>query len=73
MVLAEKSQEGAKGALLEDIITALWAVTSDVTQSPYSLFPDIVHARRQKLDKFWHSSSANDGLSMFSSPRRDVS
>ena len=41
VVLAQKSEEGPEGTLLEDIIPALWAVTSDVPQRPNSLLSDV--------------------------------
>jgi DNA polymerase III psi subunit len=44
MILAEQGQERSKSALLQDVVTALGAVTSDVTESPYSLLPHVVHA-----------------------------
>ena len=72
MVLAEQSQEGPKSALLKDVVTALGAVTSNVAESPYSLLPNVVHARRKQFDEFWHSTSANNSLSVFGSTRRDI-
>jgi hypothetical protein len=43
VILAQKRQQRAEGALLQNIITALWAVAGDVAQCPDSLLPDIEH------------------------------
>lgn len=72
VVLAQESQQGAESTLLQDVITALWAVTGDVTQSPNSLLPDIVNRRREQLDELRDSASTDDGLSVVGSTRCDI-
>lgn len=41
VLLAEQSQQGPEGALLQDVISALRAITCDVTQSPNRLLADV--------------------------------
>lgn len=55
------------------MIAASGRVTSDVTESPNSLLPDVENWRRKEVDELWHCTSLNDDLSMVSRPRCDVS
>ena len=72
VIFAKESQQRTKGALLKDVIAALWAISSNIAQSPDSLLSHIVHIRGQQLDKFWYSASLDDGLGVFRRTRRDV-
>lgn len=72
VVFAEKGQQGTESTLLENVVPALRAVTSDVAQSPDSLFPDIEDWGREQLDKFGDSLGADNDLSVLSGARGDV-
>jgi len=47
VVFAQERQKWPQGTLLKNVISANWAVTSDIAQSPNSLFADIENGRRE--------------------------
>lgn len=73
MVFAEELQKRPQGALPKDVISALWAVTSNIAQSPDSLLSDIQDRRRKELDELRDSPSVDDDLGVLRCARRDVS
>ena len=72
VVFAEEGQQGTEGTLLEDVVPALRAVTSDVTQSPDGLFPDIEDWRREELNELWNSLGTDNDLSVLRGARGNV-
>jgi hypothetical protein len=60
--VAQKSEQRAKGAGLENEVAACGAVTSNVTKSPDSLLPDIRLVAAQKLDEDGHGTGLDDDL-----------
>ena len=62
MVLAQELQKRPQGALLEDVISATKAVTSDISQGPNSLFTDIESRGREQLDELWDGVGVNNHL-----------
>lgn len=72
VIFAEEIEEGFECSLLEDIVTALGRVTSDIAQSPNGLLPNIDHRRRQQVDEFWDCTSIDDDLGVLSGTRCDV-
>jgi len=73
MMLAEKIEKWPQCALTKDIIAAGWAVTSNITKSPYCLFADIKYWGRKEIDEFRDCVGLDNDLSVFSSARSDVS
>ncbi len=57
---------------MKDIISALWAVTSNVTQSPDCLLANVQDRGRKKVNELRDSPSVDDDLSMLSGARGDV-
>ena len=72
VVFTQKSKQRAQRALLENVISALWAIPGNVTECPDSLLPDIVDRRGQQLNELWNSASVDDSLSMLSGARSNV-
>lgn len=72
VVFAEQGQQGTESTLLENVIPALGAITSDVTQSPNGLFPNIEHWGREQLDEFRNGLGADNDLSVLSGTRGDI-
>ena len=72
VVLAQKRQKRPQGTLLEDVIPANRAVTSDVPQSPNCLFADIKNGRRKQPDELWNSVGVDDYLGVMSGSGRNV-
>ena len=72
MVLAQQGQEWPESTLLEDVIPALWAVSSNVSESPDRLFPHIVDTGRKQPNEFRDSTGADNGLSVVGGARRDI-
>jgi len=66
VILAQKGQKGPQGTLLENVIPANWTVTSDITQSPNSLFTDIENGGREQPDKLWDGVGVDNHLGMVS-------
>lgn len=62
--VSEKVKKRLESTTAEDIVTAMRAVTSDVTESPDSLFPDIGLGASKKLDKDGDSTGLNDDLGL---------
>ena len=72
VIFAEQLQKGPQGALLKDVISALWAIASNVAQSPDGLLPDVQDWRRKELDKLGYGTSVDDDLGVLRCARRDV-
>jgi len=68
VVFAKESEQGPQCALLENVVAAGWAISSNVSQSPDCLFADIKDRRRQKIDKLWNCLSIDNDLGVLSSP-----
>lgn len=73
MIFAEQLQKRSQGALLKDVISALWAVASNVAQRPDSLLPDVQDCRRKELDELRDGASTDNDLRVLRCARRDVS
>ena len=72
VVLAQEVQEWPESTLLENVVTARRAVSSNVAQCPDSLFTNVRNGRGQELDELRNSLSVDHNLSMLGSARRDV-
>jgi len=70
--IAKQSEQRLKGALLEDVVSTNRAITSNVAESPDSLFPDIWLRGEQKLDKDRYGACFNDNLCLLCRPRGDI-
>lgn len=64
VVLVEQRDEGLHSTGAEDKVTALGAVTGDVTECPDGLLADIVNRGRQKLNEDGDSAFVDDDLSV---------
>lgn len=62
--VAEKVKEGLESATAEDIVTAVRAITGDVTKSPDGLFPNVRLRASKQLDKDRDSAGLNDDLGL---------
>lgn len=60
--VAKQVEQRLQGIAAEDIVTAAGAVTSNVAESPDSLFPDIRLRTRKELDEDGDSSGLDDDL-----------
>lgn len=47
VVLAEESEQGPESPLLENVVTAFGAVTSNISKGPHSLLMDIENRRAE--------------------------
>lgn len=45
VVFAQEGQQGSQGALLQNVVSTLWAVAGDVPESPDGLLANIEHGR----------------------------
>lgn len=72
MVLAQEGEQRWKGALLEDEISALWRITSNVSQRPNSLLTDVEDGRGEELDKERDGARVDDDLGVVRGSRGDV-
>jgi hypothetical protein len=70
--LVEEGEKGTKGALLEDVVTALGRVTGDVTESPNCLLTDIENGGGEKLDEDGDGARLDDDLGVLGGAGRDV-
>ena len=73
--LAAVTEEGEKGRESsggQDVVPALRRITSNVAQSPHSLFPDIGFVAGQQLDKDGDGASLNDDLRLRGRTRGNV-
>lgn len=62
--VAEEGQEWLESVASKDIVTACWAITSNVTESPDGLLTDIWLVAAKKLNEDWDSTGLNDDLSL---------
>lgn len=62
--IADQLQKRAESTGSEDVVTALWAVTGNVTKSPHGLLADIGLGTAQELDENRDSASFNDNLGL---------
>jgi hypothetical protein len=67
VVLTQKRQKRSQGALLENVISANRAVTSDIPQSPNSLFADIENRGREQPYELRDGIGIDDHLGVVSS------
>ena len=72
MVFAQESQKRSQGTLLQDVISANRAITSDIPQSPNDLFTNVESRGREQLDELWDSVGVNNDLGAVSGPEGDV-
>ena len=72
MVLAQERQKRPQGTLLKNVISANGTITSDIAQSPNSLFADIENGRREQPDELWDGVGVDDHLSVMSGSRSNV-
>jgi hypothetical protein len=70
--IAEKVKKRLKGATAKDIVTAVRAVTSNVTKSPDSLFPNIGLGASKELNEDGNSASLNNDLGLCGGARGNV-
>lgn len=70
--VAKKSQQGLKSTTAQDVVTALWAVTSNVSKSPDSLLPHIGFWAGEELDENGNGTSLDDDLSLCSASGGNV-
>lgn len=60
--VAQESQQRTESTLGQDIVPALWAVTSDVTQGPDGLLTDVGLWATEKLNENGDGTGLNDDL-----------
>ena len=72
VVFAQESQKRSQGTLLQDVISANRAITSDIPQSPNDLFTNVESRGREQLDELWDSVGVNNDLGAVSGPEGDV-
>ena len=72
MAFAQECQKRSQGTLLEDVISANRAVTSDISQSPNGVSTDIESRGREQLDELWDGAGADNHLGVVSGPEGDV-
>jgi len=72
VVFAQKLEQRPQGALLENIVSALWAISCNVAESPDSLLAHIEDGGGEEIDEFGNGLSVDDDLSVFRGARRDV-
>lgn len=72
MVLVEKGQQRAQSTLLQDIVSALRAVSCNVAQSPDRLLSHIEYWRREQFDEDGNGACVDDDLSMVRCARGDI-
>lgn len=70
--IADEVQQRTESTSTENKVTALRAVTRNVTQRPDCLFPHIRLGAAQKLDKNRHSTSFNNNLRLLGRSRGNV-
>lgn len=70
--VAEQGQQRLQGATAQDIVAALWAVTSNVSEGPDSLLADIGLWASKELDKDWDGAGLDNDLGLCSTARCDV-
>lgn len=62
--VAEEADKRSESALSEDVVSAVRAVTSNVTKSPNGLLPDIGLGAAEKLDENRDGTGLDDDLSL---------
>lgn len=70
--VAEQVQQRLQSAAAQDVVTALWAVASNVSESPNSLLAHIRLRAGEELDKDGNGTSLNDNLGLGSASRCNV-
>ena len=70
--VTKQIEEWSESTLRQNIVTARWAVTSNVTESPDSLFPHIRLMAAEKLDKDGYGASLDDDLCLLGGAGSDV-
>ena len=72
VVLAKEVQQGTQSSLLQDVIAALRAVSSNVTERPDSLLAHVGDGGREELDKLWNGLRVDDNLGVLGRSGGDV-
>lgn len=72
MGLVEEGEERPEGALLEDVVAALGAVSSNVAEGPDGLLADVEDGGGEELDEDRHGARLDDDLSVLRGSRCDV-
>lgn len=72
MVFAKKSKQRREGALLENVITTLGRVASDVAKGPDGLLADVKHGRRKEGNEVRNGTGLKDDLSVLRRARGNV-
>jgi hypothetical protein len=62
--VTQEIEERTESSLLENKITASWAITGDVAKRPHSLLTDIWLVAAEEFDKDRDSAGFNDNLSL---------
>ncbi|KUI56758.1 hypothetical protein VP1G_10880 [Cytospora mali] len=70
--VAKESQQGLESTAAQNVVTALWAVTSNVTEGPDGLLPHIGFWAGEELDENGHGTSLDDNLSLCSASGGNV-
>lgn len=70
--LVEEGEERTKGALLENVVAALGAVSSNVAESPNGLLADVEDGGGEELDEDGDGARLDDDLGMLRGSRGDV-
>jgi hypothetical protein len=70
--VTKKGDQRLEGTTLQDKISALWAVTSNVTKGPYGLLADIGFGALKQLDKDGHGAGVDDDLCLLGGTRGNV-
>ena len=70
--VTKKGDQGLESAAREDKVSALRAVTSNVTKGPDGLLAHIGLGALKQLDKDGHGASVNNDLCLLSGTRGDV-
>ena len=66
VILAQKRQKRPQGTLLENVISANWAVTGDISQSPNGLLADIENGGGEQPDELRDGVGVDDHLGVVS-------
>lgn len=70
--VTKESQQRLEGAAAQNVVTALWAVTSNVSESPDGLLPHIGFWTGEELDENGDGTGLDDDLGLCSASRGNV-
>lgn len=68
VVFTEKCKERGHSALLQDVVSAFWAVTRNVSKRPHGLFTHVENRGGEQLNEDGDGTFVDHDLSMFGSP-----